>query len=200
MSRTVSSIRWRARRRVVSWPDRPDAFLWYPAPPPLAAPPCAAPTRLARSVSGFWIRQVLLVRSFPGHTLHEKGLQRQISDGPLVSSQERRAVAVPLINRGSTAGHPLVNRGFCISIGFNRTSFVRGSEDASNTVSSIRWKTRGKVVSWPDRPDGDPSYPAPPPLAAPPCAAPTRPARSVSVFWIRQVEKRSSVMFPMLWK
>ena len=25
---------------------------------PLAAPPCAAPTRLARSVSGFWIRQV----------------------------------------------------------------------------------------------------------------------------------------------
>ena len=40
---------------------------------------------------------------FPGHALHEKGLQRQIGVGTLVSSQERRALAVPLINRGSTA-------------------------------------------------------------------------------------------------
>ena len=46
----------------------------------------------------------------PGHALHEKGLQRQIGVGTLVSSQERRALAVPLINRGSTAGQPLVNR------------------------------------------------------------------------------------------
>ena len=36
----------------------------------------------------------------PGHALHEKGLQRQIGDGTLVSTQERRALFVPLINRG----------------------------------------------------------------------------------------------------
>ena len=37
---------------------------------------------------------------FPGHALHEEGLQRQIGVGTLVSSQERRALLVPLINRG----------------------------------------------------------------------------------------------------
>ena len=33
----------------------------YPAPRALAAPPCAAPIRPARSVSGFWIRQVFIL-------------------------------------------------------------------------------------------------------------------------------------------
>ena len=37
---------------------------------------------------------------FPGHAFHEKGSQRQIGVGPLVSSQEERALLVPLINRG----------------------------------------------------------------------------------------------------
>ena len=37
--------------------------------------------------------------AFLGHALHEKGLQRQIVDGTLVSSQEERALLVPLINR-----------------------------------------------------------------------------------------------------
>ena len=37
---------------------------------------------------------------FPGLALHEKGLQRQIGVGTLLSSQERRALFVPLINRG----------------------------------------------------------------------------------------------------
>ena len=46
----------------------------------------------------------------PGHALHEKGLQRQKGVGPLVGSQERRALLVPLINRLSTAYQPLVNR------------------------------------------------------------------------------------------
>ena len=35
----------------------------------------------------------------PGHALREKGLQRQTSVSTLVSCQERRALAVPLINR-----------------------------------------------------------------------------------------------------
>ena len=47
--------------------------------------------------------RITIVIIIPGHALHEKGLQRQIGDGTLVSSQERRALAVPLINRGSTA-------------------------------------------------------------------------------------------------
>ena len=37
---------------------------------------------------------------FPGHALHEKSLQRQIGVGTLVNSQQRRALAVPVINRG----------------------------------------------------------------------------------------------------
>ena len=38
--------------------------------------------------------------SLPGHALLEKGVQRQRGVGPLVSSQEQRALLVPLINRG----------------------------------------------------------------------------------------------------
>ena len=34
-----------------------------------------------------------------GYALHEKGLQRQKGAGQLVSSQEERALLVPLINR-----------------------------------------------------------------------------------------------------
>ena len=52
-----------------------------------------------------------LFSRIPANVLHEKGLQRQIGVGTLVSSQERRALAVPLINRLSAAGQPLVNRG-----------------------------------------------------------------------------------------
>ena len=36
---------------------------------------------------------------FPGHALHEKGLQRQMGVGTLVSSQEERALLVLVINR-----------------------------------------------------------------------------------------------------
>ena len=63
------------------------------ARPRLAAPP-SAPTRPARGVSGFWIRQV------PGHALHYKDLQKKKSVVPLVGSQKQRALLVPVINRG----------------------------------------------------------------------------------------------------
>ena len=46
----------------------------------------------------------------PGHALHEKGLQRQKGVGPLVSSQEHRALPVPRCNRLSTAYKPVVSR------------------------------------------------------------------------------------------
>ena len=42
----------------------------------------------------------LSVKRIPGHALHGKGLQRQKGVGPLVSSQEKRALLVPLINCG----------------------------------------------------------------------------------------------------
>ena len=48
----------------------------------------------------------VVVKVVPGHALHEKGLQRQIAVGTLVNSQQRRALAVPRLNRGSTAGQP----------------------------------------------------------------------------------------------
>ena len=41
---------------------------------------------------------------FPGYALHEKGLQRQMGIGTLVSNQERRAAVVPRINHWPTAG------------------------------------------------------------------------------------------------
>ena len=45
-------------------------------------------------------RNGIQIMYFPGHALHEKGLQRQRGVGPLVSSQEERALLVPVINRG----------------------------------------------------------------------------------------------------
>ena len=50
----------------------------------------------------------------PGPALRERSFQRQIGVGTLVSSQERRALAVPLINRGSTTDFvpPTVYIGF----------------------------------------------------------------------------------------
>ena len=59
----------------------------------------------------------------PGHALPEKGLQRQIGVGTLVSSQERRALFVPRFNRT-----------FCSSTGLHRISFVRASEESFTRV------------------------------------------------------------------
>ena len=61
--------------------------------------------------------------SIPGHALHEKGLQRQKSLGPLVSNQEERALLLPVINRGSTAD-------FVPAFGLHRISLVRASGEA----------------------------------------------------------------------
>ena len=63
--------------------DRPTG-----APPPIRIAP---PLPVVYQSFGF--------HKFPGHALHEKGLQRQISVGTLVNSQQRRALAVPVINR-----------------------------------------------------------------------------------------------------
>ena len=129
------------------------------------------PTRRARCVSGFWTRQV------PGHALHEEGLQRQIGVGTLVNSQQRRALAVPVLNRGQTAGQPVVNRLFGSSTGLHRISFVHA------------WRTRGAVGFQGDRNVGTLFCPASPHPAVRP--APCRPDRCVSGFWTRQVPRNA---------
>ena len=60
-----------------------------------------------------------------GNALHEKGLQRQTGVDLLVSSQERRALFVPVINRLSIAGQPVIS--FLHFL--HRSSFVRVSGD-----------------------------------------------------------------------
>ena len=68
--------------------------------------------------TGFTVYRVRLIKKyfatknpFPilSDTLHEKGLQRQKGVGPLVSSQEERALFVPRLNRLSTVGQPRVS-------------------------------------------------------------------------------------------
>ena len=123
---------------------------------------------------------------FPGHALHEKGLQRQTGVGSLVRSQERRAAVVPRINRLSTARQPPVNRLSCSSIGLHRISFVRASGGSFKTVVyDAPGGTRdGFLLGEPTRLRPVLPHRCP---AAPPCAAPPRPARGMSGFWIRQV-------------
>ena len=118
-------------------------------------------------------------RTIAGYALCEKGLQRQIGDGPLVSSQERRAAVVPRVNRLS-----------CSSTGLHRTSFARASQGSFRTVvfdALEAWRARETVVSWADRPVGVPSCPAPLRPAASPCAAPPRPACGISGPWIQHI-------------
>ena len=85
-------------------------------------------------------------RGIPGHALHEKGLQRQKGVGTLVSSQEQRALLVPVINRLSTACQPVVNRGFCSSIGLHSISLVRASRGTPRR--SVFHRLGGKRVGF----------------------------------------------------
>ena len=109
-----------------------------------------------------------MLRSIPGHALHEKGLQRQITVGTLVNSQQRRALAVPRLNRRSTAGQPRVNRlSFgCfvpppVYIGF--PLFVLAKR-CSEQLLMVPWRARGTVAFEADRNVGTlvcPSSPRP---------------------------------------
>ena len=146
-----------ARGTVVSCAKRPVGVPSCPAPPrPAAAPPCAAPPRPAYGVSGFWVRQV------SGHALHEKGLQRQVGIGTLVSSQERRAAVVLVVNRT-----------LCSPNGLHKISFVRASEESSKTVILDALEEK-RVVLSPGRTDPPASHIAPPGHAPPPRRAPPR--------------------------
>ena len=58
----------------------------------------------------------------------------------------------------------------------------------------MSWRVRARVVFLQDRPNGVPSYRAPRCPTAPLCAAPTRPARGVSVFWSQQLDIPGNVL------
>ena len=83
-------------------PGRIDPTASRPTLPRPPSPPRRAPPRPDGPVG---------CPGFPGHALHKKDLRKQIGVGTLVSSQERRALAVLLITRSSTANQPRVNRG-----------------------------------------------------------------------------------------
>ena len=149
-------------------PTRP--VLPGPTPPRPALRHSAAPPRAARPVvyTGFGFGGTL---KDPGHALHEKGLQRRIGIGPLVSSQERRAAVVPRINCWSTAGFvlPSVYIGFCLLV------LPKNVQD-----SCLRCLGGQEGRLFPGRNDSSASRPAPPCRAAPrrPAVrlpAPTRP-------------------------
>ena len=127
-------------------------------------------------------RLFVFVNPFHARHVREKGLQRQLCVGTLVSNQERRVGLVPRTNRWSTAVFVPPS----VYIGFRLFVLLKSR---SGQVCSMLWKVRGTVVSWANRSVGAPSCPAPPRPAAPPCAAPTRLARGTSGFWIRQVNR-----------
>ena len=109
--------------------------------------------------------------------------KEQKGDGPPVSSQERtvnrRPADKPLVKRGSSASldPPPVYIGCRLFVLLDMSSMY----DALGV--------RGTVVSWADRSIGVPLCPAWP-SPAPPWAAPTRLARGMSGFWIRQTHAR----------
>ena len=118
--------------------------------------------------------------SFPEHALHEKGLQRQLGVGTLVSNQGRRALVVPRVNRW-----------FCSSVGLHRNSFVRASRDTPRRVFFDCREVSGTVASWANRLVGVPSCPSPPrrrPAVRRP--APIRP------WYVRVLDSRGSNYIP----
>ena len=83
MPRRAKRVRW-----LFFWANRPVGVPSYPAPPRRCAVRRPAPTRPKN------------LRVFPGHALHAKKIQRQNGDGPLASSQERRALFISRIQCG----------------------------------------------------------------------------------------------------
>ena len=134
-----------------------------------------------------------------GHALHQEGLHRQKGVVPLVSNQERRALMAPVINRLATGRQPFVLL-HSIYIGCRLSVLPK---ILPGGLSSVHWGANVRCSLG--RTDLPPSHPAPPhlaplrPQAPPPCAAPPRPARGMSGFWIRQVIKPMINRTPGTW-
>ena len=123
---------------------------------------------------------------FPRHALHKNVYRAKTSDGPLVSSQEQRALLVLVVNRLSTGYQQVVNRSLCSFIGLHRTPLVRASGRTFRRCYCVfdALGVRGTLVSRVNCSVAARSAWRHP--AAPLCA-PTRLACSMSGFWIRQV-------------
>ena len=91
--------------------------------------------------------------------MHEQGLQKQKGVGPLVGSQERRALLVTAINRLQTACQPLILFPHSVYIAF-RLFVLLGRR--SGDMSSMPWGVCGMLVSSANCSVGVPSCPAPP--------------------------------------
>ena len=125
----------------------------------LSRPAGSRPTRPAR-VSEFRIRQV------PRHTLHEKGSQRHKGVDTLLSSQEQKALPVPLINQMSAGCQPVILFPHSVYMGI----FFCASEKIHN--SCLRCPERHEGRLCPVRKNMSASHPPSPPCpAAPLCAA-----------------------------
>ena len=116
------------------------------------------------------VERRLFVSINPFHAKHvwEKGFTETNRHRYTVHSQERRALALSLTNRGSTAGQMRVNRWFRSSIGLHRMSFVRSSEDTSRTNSaydSLEGKREGCFLAGSTR--RRPVLPSPAPSRRP---------------------------------
>ena len=109
--------------------------------------------------------------------------------GPLFSSQGRRALAVPLIDRGLTASLPLILFPHSIYIGFRLFVLL---ERRSGDVFSMPWRVRGTFFFLAINSVGTQSYPTPPCCLL---GAPTGTARDMSGFGIRQVFSHKSKEF-----
>ena len=131
------------------------------------------------SVNLFYARHVREI--VPGHALHDKGLQKQKGVGPLVSSQEHRALPVPVTNRLSSGCQPLV-------VFLHRFKWDFACSFFWRVVQEMFLRCLGRYEGHlsPGRNVLSASCSALPRSAAPPCA-PTRAARGMSGFWIRQV-------------
>ena len=101
---------------------RVKQFCWHPDMPNPALQPRRVP-RLDSPLVFPYFGLDRMIRPFvdilgviPEHALHERDLQRQIGVGTLVSSHDKKTVAVLLIHRRYTGLQPVVYRRFCSSV------------------------------------------------------------------------------------
>ena len=130
-------------------------------------------------------RSVALLSSSSRTCLAGKGFRLSLGKQ---SSQERRAAVVPPINRLSIACEPLVERVFGSSTAYSRISLVRASGETFRTCPCNALEGTSDACLLGElfcHQVGVPSCQAPP--RRPLCAAPTRPNRCMSGFWVRQV-------------
>ena len=143
---------------------------------------------------------VFLHRFIRGHSLHETGLQRQIGVGTLFSIEERSALAVPLINRGSTA-HCVPQM---VYMGF-RLFVLLGRRSGHFFFNALEGARDGCFLGEPFRRRPILPSPAPPPRRAPPRPDPPVVCslfgfdKCVGLRFFVFLERRSGHLSSMIW-